>query len=65
MRKTNTTLPEFEVTVISNLDYEIKKVISAKNEYVALLEMANYLSSDFDFYFNDDDYEVVNIVRVD
>lgn len=38
MRKTNTILPEFEVTVISNLDYEIKKVVSEKNEYVALLK---------------------------
>lgn len=64
MRKTDVKLPEFEVTVLSKSCYEIKKVISAKNEYVALLEMANCLSGDFDFYFNDDDYEVVNVIRV-
>lgn len=65
MKKTNTILPEFEVTVMSNMGYEIKKVVSAKNEYEAALEMASYLSGDFDFYFYDDDYEVINVIRVD
>ena len=65
MRKTDTILPEFEITVISKQCYEIKKVVNAKNEYEAVLEMADYLSGDFDFYFNDDDYEVINVVRMD
>lgn len=65
MRKKDTILPEFEVTVISKLCYEIKKVVNAKNEFEAVLEMADYLSGDFDFYFSDNDYEVINVVRTD
>lgn len=65
MRKTEVVLPKFEVTVSSKLCYEIKKVVNARNEYEAILEMADFLSGDFDFYFNDDDYEVVNVVRMD
>ena len=65
MRKTDTILPEFEVTVISKLCYEIKKVVNAKNEYEAVLKMADYLSGDFDFYFNGGDYEVIIVVRTD
>lgn len=55
----------FEVTVVSdiNMRYVIKKVVLARNEYDAVLEMARYLSSDFNFHF--DDYEVVKVVNVD
>jgi len=65
MKKTEVVLPKFEVTVSSKLCYEIKKVVNARNEYEAVLEMADFLSGDFDFYFNDDDYEVINVVRMD
>lgn len=65
MRKTDTILPEFEVTVLSKLCYEIKKTVSAKNEYEAALEMADYLSGDFDFYHNQDDYEVIKVVLME
>lgn len=65
MKETKTTLPEFEVTVFSKLYYEIKKVINAKNEYEAVLEMADFLSGDFDYYFNNDDYEIISVVRTD
>ena len=65
MRKTDTKLPEFEVTVLSKLCYEIKKAVSAQNEYEAVLEMADYLSGDFDFYHNQDDYKVISVVKVD
>lgn len=64
MRKTDTKLPEFEVTVLSRSCCEIKKTVSAKNEYVALLEMANCLLDDFNLYFDDGDYKVVNVIRV-
>lgn len=55
----------FEVTVVSdiNMRYVIKKVVFARNEYDAVLEMVSYLSSDFNFHF--DDYEVVKVVKVD
>lgn len=55
----------FEVTIVSdiNMRYVIKKVVSARNEYDAVLEIASYLSSDFNFNF--DDYEVVKVVKVD
>lgn len=55
----------FEVTVVTDINvyYVIKKVVRARNEYDAVLEMASYLSSDFNFHF--DDYEVVKVVKVD
>ena len=65
MRKTEVVLPKFEVTVSSKLCYEIKKVVNARNEYEAVLEMADYLSGDFDFYFNQDDYEVISVTQAD
>lgn len=65
MKKTDIMLPEFEVTVLSKLCYEIKKVVNARNEHEAVLEMSDFLSGDFDFYFNQDDYEVVSVVRTD
>lgn len=65
MRKTEVVLPEFEVTVFSKLCYEIKKVVKARNEYEAILEMADFLSGDFDFYFNQDDYEVIKVTKVE
>lgn len=65
MRKTEVVLPKFEVTVSSKLCYEIKKVVNARNEYEAILEMADFLSGDFDFYFNQDDYEVISVTQAD
>lgn len=65
MRKTEVVLPKFEVTVSSKLCYEIKKVVNARNEYEAILEMADFLSGDFDFYFNRDDYEVISVTQAD
>ena len=58
-------LSGFEVTVVTDINvyYVIKKVVRARNEYDAVLEMARYLSSDFNFHF--DDYEVVKVVNVD
>lgn len=65
MRMTDTILPEFEVTVISDTSYVIKKVISAKNEYDAVLEMASCLAFDFDYHHNDGDYVVHEVIRAD
>ena len=65
MRKAGVILPKFEVTVSSNLCYEIKKVVDARNEYEATLKMADSLSGDFDFYFNQDDYEVISVTQTD
>ena len=65
MKITDTILSDFEVTVISDMSYVIKKVVSAKNEYEAVLEMAGYLSGDFDFYHNDGDYDVLDVISVD
>lgn len=65
MKKTETTLPEFEVTVFNKLRYEMKKVINAKNEYEAVLQMADFLSGDFDYCFDNDDYEIISVVRTD
>lgn len=65
MRKAEVVLPKFEVTVSSKLCYEIKKIVKARNEYEAILEMADFLSGDFDFYFNNDDYEVISVKQAD
>lgn len=65
MRKTEVVLPKFEVTVSSKLCYEIKKIVNARNEYEAILEMADFLSGDFDFYFHQDDYEVISVTQAD
>lgn len=65
MKITDTILSDFEVTVISDMSYVIKLVVSAKNEYDAVLEMANCLACDFDFHHNDGDYEVHDVISVD
>lgn len=54
---------EFEVTLFLEKGYEIKKVVNANNEYEAVLEAADYLSSDFDLYWNSNDFEVKSVVR--
>lgn len=62
-KKVEVILPEFEVTLYLEKGYEIKKVVNAKNEYEAALEAADYLSADFDLYWNSNDFEVKSVVR--
>lgn len=54
---------EYEVTLFLKKDYQIMKVVRANNEHEAVLEVADYLSIDFDFYWNSDDFEVMSVVQ--
>lgn len=57
---------EYEVTLfLTKSCWQIKRNTCARNEYEAVLEVANDLSGNFDLYWNDDDFEVVSVVRAD
>lgn len=54
---------EYEVTLYLKTCYQIMKVVRANNEHEAVLEVADDLSSDFDLYWNSDDFEVMSVVQ--
>lgn len=54
---------EYEVTLFLKTGYHIAKVVRAKNEYEAVLEAADYLSGDFDLYWDSGDFEVISVVQ--
>lgn len=55
---------EYEVILFLKQGYQIMKVVRANNEHEAVLEVADYLSGDFDLYWNSDDFEVMSVFKL-
>lgn len=54
---------DYEVTLFLKKGYRIMKVVRANNDYEAVLEVTDYLSCDFDLYWNSGDFEVISVVQ--